>query len=72
MGQQEVYEALKSNPKEWFTIDKLHNILGIQHQAISKSLSKIYKSDAAILKRYSVRRKGATSTEFRFAKEFDL
>ena len=44
MGQQEIYDLLKSNKGKWFTIKDLSELTGVRHSTISVSTRKLLKA----------------------------
>lgn len=45
MGQQEVYDFLKKNPRKWFTSKEISNELGISIGSITACLKKLRKTE---------------------------
>ena len=45
MGQQEVYDFLKNNPKSWFTSKEISTELGISIGSITACLKKLRKTE---------------------------
>ena len=44
MGQQDIYDFLKKNPKKWFTSKELSQKLGISIGSVTMSLKKLRES----------------------------
>lgn len=44
MGQQEVYNFLKDNPKKWFTSKEISDAIDVSIGSVTMSLKKLRKS----------------------------
>jgi len=44
MGQQEVYNFLKDNPKQWFTSKQISDAIHVSIGSVTMSLKKLRKS----------------------------
>jgi len=50
MGQDEIYQFLKKNPKKWFTTKEISEILGVSRGSVQCSMNKVWCSEDHIIK----------------------